>query len=87
MEIPATLYFSDEDITRLIRNGSQFEIRKIICHSQLKERHVKQLIEASFTTCVAEVSDRFIHSLGRISVTKMNFIRRDVEPEVNEWFA
>ena len=60
LEPPATMNLSDEDITNMIKNGSQLEIEKLPCHSQAVERHVRLLTQASLATCGAEARDGYI---------------------------
>ena len=43
LEPPATMNLSDEDITNMVKNGSQLEKEKFPCHSQALERHVRLL--------------------------------------------
>lgn len=62
LETPATLNLSDQDITRLIKSGSHFELEKLPCHTQAVERHVRLVTTASLATCGAEARDGFMHS-------------------------
>ena len=64
LEPPATMNLSDEDIASMIRNGSQFEIEKLSCHSQAVERHlrVRLVTQASLVTCGAKARNGYIRS-------------------------
>ena len=62
LEPPATMNLSDEDITNMIKNGSQLETEKLPCHSQVVERHVRLLTQASLAACRAESRDGYIRS-------------------------
>ena len=57
LEPPATMNLIEEDITNMIKNGSQLEIEKLPCHSQAVARHVRLLTQALLATCGAEARD------------------------------
>lgn len=62
MEPLVTVNLSDEDITSMIRNGLQFKIKMLSCHSPAAEKHVQMVAQTSLVTCGAETGDRHICS-------------------------
>lgn len=90
LEPPATMNLSDEDIASMIRNGSEFEIKKLPCHSQAVERHVRLVTQASLVTCGAEARDGYIRSgiksrkeLPKFD-TKVNYFGPHVESKIED---
>lgn len=90
LEPPGTMNLSDEDITNMIKNGSQLEIEKLPCHSQAVERHVRLVTQASLATCGAEARDGYIRSgmksrkeLPKFD-TKVNYFGKNVESLIEE---
>ncbi|KAJ8882846.1 hypothetical protein PR048_014660 [Dryococelus australis] len=87
LEPLATLNISDEGIKSLIISGAHFEIGKLLSHSQVGERHVRLVIEASLATHGAEARDGFIririkfrNELPKLNIMMIFFGPR-VEPE------
>ena len=62
LEPPATMNLSDEDVTNMIKNGSQLGSENLPCHSQAVQRHVRLLTQTSLATWEAEVKDGCIRS-------------------------
>ena len=62
LEPPATVNLSDENLTNMIKNGLQFEIVKLPCHSQAVGKHVRLLTQELLATRGAEERDGYIRS-------------------------
>ncbi|KAJ8884410.1 hypothetical protein PR048_016267 [Dryococelus australis] len=62
LKLPAALKLSEEDIRSFIRCSAQFEIGRSPCHSQVVERRVRLVRDASLATCGAEVRNGSIHN-------------------------
>ena len=90
LEPTSTMNLSDEDVTNMIKNSSQFETEKLPCHSQALERHVRLLIQASLAICGADARDKHIrHGIkSRKELPKfdieVNYSGRNVESLIKE---
>ena len=90
LEPSATMNLSEEDMTNMIKIGTQLEIEHLSCHSQAVERHVRLLTQASQATCGAEVRDMYIRSeiksrkeLPKLD-TKVNYFCRNVQSLIDK---